>query len=187
MKKRFAIPVLMLAVCCLGQQSSVAEPAKPAPSAQPPRPLEFRTISLKGEKGGMLAAVDGQPRLVNSRTAWTEWTLRETDKGWTIQGGLGLFGKKTDPRFLSVDAKGKVTLVAEPGDGAYWKLTRKGTGHSFDATIQASGGKFDGWYFGFLDKQEQIERGTTKYKSYRPEMSEKPGPRTNLYIFIDGP
>ena len=54
--------------------------------AQPPRPLEFRTISLKGDKGGMLAVVDGQPRLVNSRTAWTEWTLRETDKGWTIQG-----------------------------------------------------------------------------------------------------
>ncbi len=156
-------------------------------SAQTPGPLEFRTISIKGEKGGMLAAVDGQPRLVNARTAWTEWTLRETDKGWTVQGGLGLFGKKADPRFLSVDAKGKVTLVTEPGDGAYWKLTRKGTGHSFDATIQVSGGKFDGWYFGFLDKQEQIERGNTKYKSYRPDISEKPGPRTNLYIFIDGP
>ena len=151
------------------------------------RSLEFRTISLNGEKGGMLAVVDEQPRLVNSRTAWTEWTLRETDKGWTIQGGLGLFRAKPGPRYLGVDAEGKVTLAAEPGDGAYWKLNRKGNGHSFDATIQASGGKFDGWYFGFLDKQEQIERGTTKYKSYRPEMSEKPGPRTNLYIFIDGP
>ncbi len=181
MMKRSSITVVLLACACVGLQTSAAEPAKP------PRPLEFRTISLKGEKGGMLAVVDGQLLLVNSRTAWTEWTLRETDKGWTIQGGLGLFGKNTDPRFLSVDAKGKVTLVAELGDGAYWKLSRKGTGHSFDATIQASGGKLDGWYLGFLDKQEQIERGTTKYKSYRPELSEKPNPRTNLYIFIDGP
>jgi len=156
MMKRSSITVVLLVVCCVGQQTSAAEPA------QPPRPLEFRTISLKGEKGGMLTAVDGQPRLVNSRTAWTEWTLRETDKGWTIQSGLGLFGKKTDPRFLSVDAKGKVTLLAELGDEAYWKLNRKGGGHSFDATIQVSGGKFDGWYFGFLDKQEQIERGNTK-------------------------
>ena len=49
-------------------------------------------------------------------------------------------------------------MVTEPGDGAYWKLTRKGTGHSFDATIQASGGKLDGWYLGFSDAQEQIER-----------------------------
>ena len=95
--------------------------------------------------------------------------------------------EKPEPRFLAVDAKGKVTLVSELGDGAYWKLTRKGKGHSFDATIQASGGKLDGWYLGFSDEQEQIERGTTKYKSYRPELSEKPGPRTNLYIFIDGP
>src|SRR5208337_2006703 len=124
--RRSSITVVLLACACVGLQTSAAEPAKPAPLAQSPRPLEFRTISLKGEKGGMLAAVDGQPRLVNSRTAWTEWTLRETDKGWTIQGGLGLFGKKTDPRFLSVDKEGKVTLVAEPGDGVYWKLNRKG-------------------------------------------------------------
>ena len=160
--KRSSITVLLLACACVGQQTSAAEPA------QPPRSLEFRTISLNGEKGGMLAVVDGQPRLVNSRTAWTEWTLRETDKGWTIQGGLGLFGERTDPRFLSVDAKGKVTLVAELGDGAYWKLTRKGTGHSFDATIQASGGKLDGWYLGFLDKQEQIERGNNQVQILPP-------------------
>ena len=153
--------------------------------AKPPHPLEFRTISLKGEKGGMLAVVDGQPRLVNSRTAWTEWTLRESDKGWTIQGRVS--EEKPEPRFLSVDAKGKVTLAAELGDGAYWKLTRIGTGRSFDATLRASGGKFDGWYLGFSDKPEQIENGRFKYGSYRPELSEKPGPRTKLYIFVDGP
>jgi hypothetical protein len=154
-------------------------------SAQPPRPLEFRTISLNGDKGGTLAVVDGRPRLVNSTNAWTEWTLRETDKGWTIQGRLS--EEKPEPRCLSVDAKGKVTLVAELGDGAYWKLTRKGTGHSFDATIQASGGRFDGWYLGFSDIQERIEEGNRKYESYRVKLSEKPGPRTNLCIFIDGP
>ncbi len=154
-------------------------------AAEPPRPLDFRTISLNGDKGGMLAVVDGEPRLVNSRTAWTEWTMRETDKGWTIQGRLS--EKKPEPRFLSVDKDGKVTLVAEPGERAYWKLTRKGTGHSFDATLQASGGKFDGWYLGFSDKQERIEKGRFKYEAYRVTLSEKPGPRTNLYIFIDGP
>jgi hypothetical protein len=153
--------------------------------ADPPRPLDFRTISLNGDKGGMLAIVDGQPLLVTSRTAWNEWTLRETEKGWTIQGRLSQ--EKPELRFLSVDKEGNVTLVAELGDGAYWKLTRKGTGHSFGATLQASGGKFDGWYLGFSDEEEQVERGKVKYNSYRPTLSEKPGPRTNLYIFIDGP
>lgn len=96
--------------------------------------------------------------------------------------------KKNAPRYLGVDQDGKVTLVSGPEDGAYWKLTRKGDRMtSFDATIQVSGGKFDGRYFGFSDKQEQIEKGKTKYKSYRPELSEKPGPRTNMNIFIDGP
>ena len=154
-------------------------------AAEDPRPLDFRTIALNGEKGGTLAVVDGQPRLVNSTTAWTEWTLLETDKGWTIQGRLS---KDTPgPRYLGVDKEGKVTLFAETGDGAYWKLIRKGNGHSFDATLQASGGKFDGWFLGFSDKQEQIEKGRFKYKAYRSELSEKPGPRTKLYIFIDGP
>ncbi len=155
--------------------------------AEPPRPLDFRSIALNGDKGGMLAIVDGQPRLVNSREALTEWTLQETDKGWTIQGRLSQ--EKPEPRFLSVDKEGKVTLVAEPGDGAYWKLSRTGdrTRHSFDATLRTSGGKFDGWYLGFSDKQEQIEKGRFKYEAYWVTLSENPGPRTNLYIFIDGP
>jgi hypothetical protein len=155
-------------------------------SAQPPRPLDYRTISLNGEKGGMLAIVDGQPLLVNSRTAWNEWTLRETGKGWTIQGRLSR--EKPEARYLSVDTEGKVTLVSELGDGAYWKMIRKGDRMtSFDGTLQASGGKFDGWYLDFSDKQEQIEKGRFKYEAYRVTLSEKPGPRTNLYIFIDGP
>ena len=96
--------------------------------------------------------------------------------------------EKNEPHYLGVDQDGKVTLVLEPGDGAYWKLTRKGERMtSFDATIQMSGGRFDARYLGFSDKQEQIEMGKTRYKSYRPELSEKPGPRANLKIFIDGP
>jgi hypothetical protein len=153
--------------------------------AEPPRPLDFRTIALNGHKGGMLAVVDGEPRMVNSREAWTEWTLRETNKGWTIQGQSS--EEKPEPRFLSVNKEGKVTLVAEAGDRAYWKLTRKGTGHSFDATLQVSGGKFNGWYLGFSDDQEWIKKGRFKYEAYRVTLSEKPGPRTHLYIFIDGP
>ena len=154
--------------------------------AQPPRPLDYRTIAVNGDKGGTLAVVDGQPRLVNSPSAWTEWTLRESDKGWTIRGRLSR--EKPEPRYLSVDAEGKITLVAEPGDGAYWKLTRKGDRMtSFDATLQASGGKFDGWHLGFSDEVEQIEKGRFKYKSYRPKLSKEPGARTSLHIFIDGP
>jgi hypothetical protein len=95
-----------------------------AAPAQQPRPLDFRTIALNGDKGGMPAVVDGQPRLVDSRTAWNEWTLRETDKGWTIQGQSS--GEKPEARSPSVDKEGKVTLVAEPGNEAYWKLSRKG-------------------------------------------------------------
>jgi hypothetical protein len=153
---------------------------------EPPRPLEYRTISLGGDKGGSLAVVDGQPRLVNSPSAWTEWTLRETDKGWTVQSRLSR--EEPESRYLSVDGEGKVTLVAEPGGGASWKLTRKGDRiTSFNATIQASGGKCEGWYLDFSDKQEQIEREKFKYKAYRATLSEKPGPRTNLHIFIDGP
>ena len=154
--------------------------------AQPPRLLEYQTIALNGDKGGTLAVVDGQPRLVHSPFTWNEWTLRETDKGWMIQGQLS--SEKPEPRHLSVDAEGKVTLIVAPGDGAYWKLTRKGERlTSFDATIQAKVGKFGGWYLGFSDEQEQVEKGKRKYKAYRVTLSEKPGPRTNLHIFIDGP
>ena len=155
-------------------------------SAQPPRPLEFRTIALNGDKGGTLAVVDGQPRLVNSPSAWNEWTLRETDKGWTIQGRLSR--EQNEPRFLGVDKEGKITLVAELGDGAFWKLTRTGDRTtSFDATLQASGGKFDGCYLGLSDEQQQVEKGKFKYDSYRATLTEKPNPRSNLHIFIDGP
>lgn len=155
-------------------------------AAEDRRPLEFRTIALNGDNGGTLAIVDGQPRLVNSPSAWNEWTLRETDKGWTIQGRLSR--EQIAPRYLSVDKEGKVTLVAEPSDGTHWKLTRKGNRMtSFDATLQASSGKFDGWYLGFADKQEEVQKGKFKYKAYRPLLFEKPGPRANLHIFIDGP
>ena len=167
----------LLSTTCLAAES---------PAAEDQRPLDFRTISLNGDKGGMLAVIDGQPRLVNSRTAWTEWTLRETEKGWTIQDRLSR--EKPEVRFLGVDAEGKVTLVAEVGDGAYWRLTRKGDRMtSFDATLQTLGGKFDGWYLDFSDKPEQIEQGRFKYETYRVTLSEKPGPRTKLYIFIEGP
>jgi hypothetical protein len=156
--------------------------AAPSLAAEEQPALGCRTISLSGDKGGMLANVDGQLRLVDSTVAWTEWTLRETDKGWTIQP---LFREESDARYLSCDGDGKVTLVAKPGEGVYWKLTRKNERvNIFDATIQASGGKFDGWYLGFSDEQEQIEKGNRKYKSYRVKLSEKPGPRTALSIFI---
>ena len=49
--------------------------------AEPPRPLEFRTIALNGDKGGTLAIVDGQPRLVNSTSAWNEWTSTGNRQG----------------------------------------------------------------------------------------------------------
>ena len=175
---RLAMVLLaLLPATCVAVQSLAAEDQ---------RPLDFRTISLNGDKGGMLAVFDGHPRLVNSRSALTEWTLRETDKGWTIQGRLSR--EKPELRFLGVDAEGKVGWVAELGDGAYWKLTRKGDRMtSFDATLQASDGKFDGWHLDFSDKPEQIEQGRSKYEAYRVMLSEKPGPRTNLYIFIDGP
>lgn len=155
-------------------------------AAEARSPLEYRTISLNGDKGGMLAVVDGQPWLVNSPSAGTEWTLRETDKGWTVQGRLSR--ERTEPRFLSVDLEGKVTLVAEPGNGAYWKLTRKGDRLvSFDATLQAAGGKFDRWYLDFSNDPIKIEMNRSKYQAFRARLSEKPGPRSNLHIFIDGP
>ena len=157
-----------------------------SPAAEDRRPLEYRTIAVNGDKGGMLTIVGGDLRLVNSPSAWTEWTLRQTDKGWTIQARLSR--EEAQPRFLSVDAEGKVSLAAELGDGCYWKLARTGDRiSSFDAKIQASGGKYAGWYLGFSDQTEQVEKGTLKCQSYRAILGEKPGPRTNLHIFIDGP
>ena len=153
-------------------------------AAKSQRPLEYRTIVLNGEKGGKLAVVNGEPRLVDSRSALTEWTLRETDKGWTIQSRVAKEAAELG-RYLSVDGEGKVTLVAEPRDGTYWTLTRKGDRlNSFDATIQVGAGKFKDWFLDFADQPEQLEKGR---KAYRVKLSEKSGPRTGLHIFIDGP
>ena len=172
--------VLMFALGCLGQHVLATEPEKPA--AEEPPVLGCRTIALNGERGGMLANVNGELRWVDSPVAWTEWTLRETDKGWTIQP---LFREESDARYLSCDGKGTVTLVAKPGEGVYWKLARKNERiNIFEATIQASGGKFDGWYLGFSDEEEQIEKGNRKYRSYGVKLLEKPGAMTALQIFI---
>jgi hypothetical protein len=168
-------------IACLALVASAA--------AQETRPLEFRTISLGGGNGGTLAVVEGTPRLVNSPSAWTEWTLRETAKGWTIRARTSGNGKKNAAAsYLAVDQQGEITLVAEPGEGAYWRLNRKGERlTSFDATLQASGGKQGGWYLGFASESEPIEKGKMSYKSYRPKLSKEPGARTTLHIFIDGP
>ena len=85
--------------------------------------------------------------------------------------------------------EGKVTLVARAGRRGLLDANPQGGDRmtSFDATLQASGGKFDGWYLGFSDKQEEVEKGKFKYKAYLPQLFEKPGPRTSLHIFIDGP
>jgi hypothetical protein len=116
----------------------------------------------------------------------SESSVRETEKGWTIQCRLSK--ENNEPRYLSVDKEGKVILIAEPDDGACWKLTRKDDRlTSFDAMLQASVGKFDGWYLGFSEEQGQVEKGNFKYNAYQVMMSEKSGPRTNLHIFIDGP
>jgi hypothetical protein len=170
---KFALPIVVVAVLAT------------AALAQPPRPLDHRTISLGGGNGGTLAVINGQPRLVHSPSAWTEWTLRETDKGWTIQGRLS--GEAARASFLSVDTEGKVTLAPKSGAGVCWKINRKGDRlTSFEATIQAVGGKCDGWYLDFSDEQEQVEKGKLQYKSYRPMLSKEAGPRTKLHIFLDG-
>ncbi len=181
--------------CCERTSGSVARAAcgvllglsfAAAAAAQAVRPFDFRTIALNGDKGGMLAVVDGQPRLVNSPSALNEWTLQETDQGWTIQSRPSR--EQQERRFLAVDNEGNVVLTAEPAEGAYWKLDRKGDRTtSFDATLRVSGGRFDGRYIGFSDEQERIAKGRFHYDSYRPVLAERPGPRTALHIFIDGP
>jgi hypothetical protein len=164
--------------------TQVAGPFAAAALAQGTRPLDFRTIALHGHAGGTLAVVDGQPRLVSSPSAWNEWTLHETRHGWTIRERQA----SPQPRYLSVDTKGEVTLVAEPDAGAYWRLTPDPKRlFSFDTPIQAAAGKFKDWHLSFLDQQESIERNKHKYAAYRVVLSEKPGPRANLHIFIDGP
>lgn len=157
-----------------------------ATAAQAVCPLEFRTVALNGDKGGMLAVVDGRPWLVNSPSALNEWTLQQTEKGWTIQSRPSR--EQQERRFLAVDNEGKVVLTAEPAEGAYWKLDREGDRTtSFDATLKVAGGKFAGRYLGFSDEQERIAKGRFHYDSYRPVLAERPGPRTTLHIFIDGP
>jgi hypothetical protein len=148
--------------------------------AEKPRTLENRTIALPGLEGGILEIIDGKPKLLSAESS--DWRLRETDKGWTIQKGN---------QYLAVDKEGKVKLVAEPGEGVYWKLNvdRVERWTDVGAEIQASGGRFDGWYLGFSDKAQQFKYSQTRrtYKMYDPELSEKSGARTKVRIFIDGP
>jgi hypothetical protein len=139
------------------------------------------TIEVKGSPGETLAIIDGESKLVHTVDgAWTEWNLRETNKGWTIQKAGNR--KKDESRYLAVDKKGKVKLVAEPGEGAYWMVIRNGE----DATIQVSGGKFGGWYLEFSEEGQQLKRGSRFVKTYDPQLSETSGGRANLHIFLDG-
>lgn len=154
--------------------------------AQEARPLQYRTIAVRDDKGGTLAVVNREVRLVGVLSAWTEWTLHETPKGWTIQVQPSAEATPQS-RYLSVDEEGSVVLVAKPRDGAYWKLTPNANRlFSFDTTIQATAGKFKDWYLSFAEQAEEIEKGQSKHKSYRVKLLEKPGPRTELNIFIDG-
>jgi hypothetical protein len=182
--------------------------------AETPRSLNRMTIESHWDKGttgalsdlagGYLAIIDGKPALVSSPSALREWSLRETDKGWTIQvdnQSFDMEGKvKDDNQYLAVDKEGKVTM-AVPGEGAYWKLNLnhiEGTTHDVGGEIRASGGKFDGWYLGFSDKAHQFKdsqvpkqlqalSGRYTYPMYDPELSEKSGARTKFRLYVDGP
>ncbi len=151
----------------------------PAICAEPPRSFEYLTIAVNSPAGGTLASMDRKPKLLRGTEAMTEWNLRETDKGWTIRSEKSA----TNPEslYLGIDMAGKVKLVAKPGEGTYWKINLRGE----HGTIQASGGKFDGWYLGFSDKGQQL-KDSDYYKTYQPELSEKSGARTKLHIFLDG-
>lgn len=146
------------------------------------RTLDYRTIVFKGDGGGTLGVVGGAVRVFPSEGE--EWKLRETEKGWTIQHLTTK--EKPESRYLSVDSNGSVILVSQPGDGAYWKLTPKCTGVECRATLQVSGGKFDGRYLSSSEEAEQIENAGFKSKSYHVTLSEKPGPSTDLSIYVDG-
>jgi len=168
--------------------AGVAVSIAPATGAagEAPERLEFRTIGLDGPNGGMLAVVDGQVVLANSPSPWTEWTLEETDRGWTIRSRP--LRDEADRRFLAVDEHGAVVLVETPNEGAYWRLARHGQRpHNVEATLRATAGKFDGWYLGFAEQSQRVERGSVRCEAYRPVLAEKPGKRTKLHVYIDGP
>jgi hypothetical protein len=157
---------------------------------EPQSPLKSRIIKIN-PGGGFLEIIDGTPKFRSAISADTAWTLFKADKGWAIQTWTGNPPQKV--RYLAVDKEGKVELVAELDEGAYWKLNLNHIGRMLDdGEIQVSGGKFDGWFLGRSDKAQELNYtlpsgGTWKEKIYDPELSEKSGERTKFRIDVDGP
>lgn len=142
--------------------------------------LEFRTIA--SERGYSLANMEGQPRFVGTPSAITNWTLAETDKGWTIQSR-----KKDGALYLSVTDEGTVCLTDKLIAGSYWDFTKaKGKKTDYHGTLQTKVDMFSGWYLEFADTGERRERGKFKYMAYHPILQKKPGKRSELQIYLDG-
>src|SRR5262245_52022165 len=123
---------------------------------------------------GSLAVVDNKVYAVDppERADAMDW---ETTKD--KEAPIELMLAERPRNYLAVDPRtGEVGLTFRQGPAAAWKLTRVKDGY----TIQATAGKYKGWYLSVEEKGERVKRGKGFCTLYPIKLTKEPGPHSRF-------
>jgi hypothetical protein len=137
---------------------------------------------------GSLAVVDGKVYLAR-------YGDPGPFKGWTLsgRGGTGwirvISRDKWDDCYVAFDPDGKdpkVTLASKPGPGTKWRRTHvKGTAASY--TIQATTGKYKGWYLDAGQAHTLKDKNGKKFTAYEAVLVKEPKKPLKFSIYEVAP
>jgi hypothetical protein len=137
---------------------------------------------------GRLLARDGKVWLASS-------DLPSGFEGWSLarRGGTGAIplvsGDRWDGWYLAFDPEGKdpkVTLARREGAGTQWKRTHvKGTAAKY--TIQATKGKYKGWFVGAGKAHAVKGKDGKKYTDYEAVLEKDPKKPLRFSIYEVAP
>jgi hypothetical protein len=143
---------------------------------------EWRDIT--GSEKGDLTVVNGK--------VWLASFTPDSFRGWDLAGGestITLISKdKWSGWNLAFDADGKdptVTLTSKRGPGTVWKRTRvKGTAKRY--TIQATSGKYKGWYLDAGKAETVVTKRGNKRTVYEAVLVKEPKKPLTFSIYEVG-
>jgi hypothetical protein len=141
---------------------------------------------ITGSGNGGLVVLDGKVRLARFRPGAFE--------GWGLsgRGGTGwirvISRDKWDDCYVAFDPDGKdpkVTLASKPGPGTKWRRTHvKGTAASY--TIQATTGKYKGWYLDAGKAHTVKDKNGKKFTAYEAVLVKEPKKPLKFSIYEIG-